>query len=190
MIYRPSCEVNLSLPNPYPRKKIHEREIKFSGYQRADGLWDIEGFLLDTKPNQFEMIGERTWNPNEPIHSMAIRITVDSNLVIQDIYASMDSAPHSDCPHALPPMKKFIGAKLGSGWRKTIDVNLGTTKGCTHLRELLFNIATATYQTIPGVFDEMYAETPPPHLDHCIAWRIDSDLVERTYPMFFKRSQT
>lgn len=176
----------MPLPTAYPRKLIHSRKLSFSGYQRNDGLWDIEGVLIDTKPFSFEMLGERTWSPNEPIHNMAIRITVNSRLVIEDIHTSMDYAPHAECPHTLSPMKKFIGAQLGGGWRKTIEENLGKTKGCAHLRELLFNIGTAAFQTVTSVFEDVNSKNPPPHLNQCVGWRLDSDLVKRTYPMFFQ----
>jgi len=36
------------------RKKIHRRSIECHGYQRDDGLWDIEGHLTDTKTYTFK----------------------------------------------------------------------------------------------------------------------------------------
>jgi hypothetical protein len=38
---------------------------------------------------------------------------------------------------------------MGPGWRQAIDRTIGGVQGCTHLRELLFNMATAAFQTIP-----------------------------------------
>ena len=39
---------------------------------------------------------------------------------------------------------------MGPGWRKVIHAQHvgGIAEGCTHLREMLFNMATAAYQTI------------------------------------------
>ena len=39
----------MPLPPAAPRKNMHTRDIQCCGYERADGLWDIEGHLVDTK---------------------------------------------------------------------------------------------------------------------------------------------
>jgi hypothetical protein len=85
-------------------------------------------------------------------------------------------------------MKKMIGCRLGGGWRKAIEDHLGNAKGCTHLRELLFNMATAAFQTVTGTFASDDPQTPPPHLGRCMSWDFASPLVERRYPMFFQRT--
>ena len=36
----------MPLSKPAPRKHIHTREIKCLGFEREDGLWDIEGRLI------------------------------------------------------------------------------------------------------------------------------------------------
>lgn len=177
----------MPLTTPAARHLAHTRQVTYTGYRREDGLWDIEATLLDTKPNPFSVPGERNWAPHEPIHQMAIRLTVDSKLVVQNVQAVMDDIPHGDCPRALPPMEALVGARLSAGWRRTIEEKLGGITGCAHVRELLFNMATAAFQTVAGVFESADSEVKPPHLDRCVSWRTDSDLVNRRYPMFFKR---
>jgi hypothetical protein len=135
--------VSDSLPPAQPRQLAHTREVTFHGYRRDDGLWDIEAHMRDTKPVPFTIPSERTWAANEPIHDMSIRLTVDTQLVIRDIAVAMSKVPHAGCPEAAIPMHKMIGCTLGAGWRRAIEENLGNDKGCTHLRELLFNMATA-----------------------------------------------
>ena len=39
----------MPLPTAVPRKHMHTRDIQCCGYERDDGLWDIEGHLVDTK---------------------------------------------------------------------------------------------------------------------------------------------
>src|SRR3970282_2145791 len=39
----------MPLPNPAPRRLMHTRAIECTGYERDDGLWDIEAHLTDTK---------------------------------------------------------------------------------------------------------------------------------------------
>jgi hypothetical protein len=166
---------------------MHTREVTYRGYQRDDGLWDIEGELRDTKPHSLVIKGERTWAPHEPIHHMHIRVTVDAAMVIQAIAVDMEAWPHDTCPQAQAPMQALVGATMGRGWRKAIQQHLGGVQGCTHLRELLFNLATAAFQTMPAqqVVREG-VEQPPMHLGQCLTWDFNSPLVERVYPVFFR----
>ncbi|MEZ5643835.1 MAG: DUF2889 domain-containing protein [Burkholderiaceae bacterium] len=131
---------------------MHTRQIRFQGFEREDGLWDIEGELLDTKPHAFEIEGEGRWEPEQPIHHMRIRVTLDNSMVVQDIVAVMDSFPHAPCPQAEDPMRRMIGSTMGRGWRQAIEQHLGGIQGCTHLRELLFAMATAAFQTRSASF--------------------------------------
>ncbi len=164
----------------------HTRQVTYQGFRRDDGLWDIEGHLRDAKPFAFDLPGERTLAVDEPIHEMFIRVTVNEQLVVQAIEVAMDSVPHSECPPAQVPMQWMVGCSMTSGWRKAIDAHMGKAQGCTHLRELLFNMATAAFQTITSNFGQTQQDTPPPHLGRCMSWGFESPLVERLYPMFFK----
>ena len=38
----------MSVSPSVSRKQLHTREIKCIGYERDDGLWDIEGRITDT----------------------------------------------------------------------------------------------------------------------------------------------
>jgi hypothetical protein len=174
------------LPTPQPRKPMHTRHVTYRGFLREDGLWDIEGELLDTKPHAFEIEGEGEWAPDEPIHHMHLRVTIDDNMVVRDIAVAMDAFPHAPCPQAMPPMQRFIGAVLGRGWRATIERHLGGVQGCTHLRELMFNLATAAFQTRSASFAPPPDGRPPMHLGKCLAWDFNGPVVERVYPMFFR----
>jgi hypothetical protein len=157
----------------------------FRGYHRDDGLWDIEASMRDTKTQVFDIPGEGTWAPGEPIHHMAIRVTVDDALVVRDIAVAMDSVPHPECPQAQAPMHKMIGCTLGPGWRQAIARHLGGVRGCAHLRELLFNMATAAFQTLPEGLSAAGSEQPPLHLGQCLAWDFHGPVVQRHYPVFF-----
>ncbi len=95
------------LSAPQPRSPLHTREITFQGYAREDGLWDIEGHLKDFKSNPF-VTSAKTWQPGEAFHDMWVRVTVNSDLVVQDIEAVMDGHPHAECTAAVPPMKSLI----------------------------------------------------------------------------------
>ena len=43
----------MPLSAPVPRQLLHRRIVQCTGYRREDGLWDIEGQLVDTKAYSF-----------------------------------------------------------------------------------------------------------------------------------------
>jgi hypothetical protein len=165
---------------------MHTRRVTYRGFEREDGLWDIEGEMIDTKPFAFYLEGERDWGAEEPVHHMRIRVTLDDGMVIRDIAVAMDGVPHSNCTEAQAPMLRMIGSTMGKGWRRTIEQHLGGIQGCTHLRELLFNMATAAFQTRSASFEPPADGRPPMHLGQCMAWDFNGPLVERVYPVFFR----
>jgi len=175
----------IMLSSPQPRTPLHTREITFWGYAREDGLWDIEGHLKDYKATPFTT-GAKTWQPGEAFHDMWVRVTIDADLVVKNIEAAMDGHPHAECPAAIPPMDELIGARLGKGWRKTIDMHIGGIKGCTHLRELLNSLATAAFQSVPGAFFDPSGEKPPLYLGTCKSWDFDGPVVMRVFPKFYQ----
>lgn len=182
----PNPPAVVPLPTAAPRRLQHTRQTVFRGYRRDDGLWDIEGELRDTKAEVFVIPDEGVWQPGEPIHAMTIRVTIDRALRIHDIAVAMDAIPHPECPRARPPMERMIGATMGPGWRKAIETHLGGIQGCAHLRELLFAMATAAYQTLPEEAEPADPSQPPHHLGRCMAWDFAGPVVARLHPMFHR----
>ena len=183
----------MPLPAPQPRSHLHTRELVFRGYHREDGLWDIEAGLTDVKTYSIERFGLNVLEAGRPVHDMAIRVTVDDTLTIREIVSAMDHTPFGECQQGTNPMQKMIGVTMGPGWRQAIEQALGGIRGCTHLRELLFNMATAAYQTIPAHRDRLRrqaglehasSDQPPFHLGKCMAWDFDGPVVARHYPQF------
>ena len=107
-------------------------------------------------------------------------------MVRNAIATGMPSTPHGECGQAADPMQKMVGHTIGPGWRVTIEKNLGGVKGCTHLRELLFNMATAAFQSRSASFAPPADGSPPMHLGKCLAWDFNGPVVEKVYPMFFR----
>ena len=189
----------LSPPPPPPpsavtRTPLHTRAVTYRGFARDDGLWDIEGHMRDTKDYAMERHGNATLPPGSPAHDMFIRVTLDDALKIVDIQTDMTATPFGGCHDAAEPMRRLIGATLGRGWRKAIDAAIGGVGGCTHLRELLFNLATAAMQTIPPYQNHLKGlqrqpATPGDEVPHfigkCMSWRRDGPEVRRFYPMLF-----
>jgi len=183
----------MPLPAPASRQHLHTRAVTYRGYLRDDGWWDIEGELTDSKTYGFHMSERGQMTPGMPVHGMAIRATIDETMTIREMTAAMDFTPFSECSSGEDPMQKMVGLSMGPGWRQSIEKALGGVKGCTHLRELLFNMATAAYQTVfPYRESQRRSEggtkadlsEPPYHLGRCIAWDFDGPVVKRHYPQF------
>lgn len=177
----------MPLPAAAARNPIHNRNVAFRGFQRDDGLWDIEAQMRDTKEQEFVIPNEGTWAPGQPMHDLSIRVTIDNRLVVHEIHASMDSVPHPECPTARASMQTMVGACMARGWRKSIETNLGGIAGCSHLRELLFNMATVAFQTLPEDAYPDQGEQPPFFLGKCKAWDYNGTTVQRLFPMYFQR---
>ena len=138
----------MSLSPPAPREPIHHRRIDCRGYRRADGLWDIEGHLTDTKTYGFGNSFRGEIGPGEPIHDMWLRLTLDDDLTVINAEAATVAGPFAVCPAITPAFAKLEGLKVGPGWRRAVQARLGGVQGCTHLVELLGPLATTAYQTI------------------------------------------
>jgi hypothetical protein len=169
------------------REPLHARTIEIHGYQREDGLYDIEGHLVDTKPRDFKLAaGVRA--AGEPIHSMWLRITVDRSLTIVDAAAAMDAMPYVDyCDQIVPAYRKLIGLAIRPGYHQRLKELFGSVRGCTHVSELAGSLATAAFQTMAGqrVQD---AEKKPFQLDRCHALDATQPAVAKYYPKWYRGS--
>lgn len=179
----------MPLPPPTaPRKPIHTRRIECNGFRRDDGLWDIEGYLVDTKAYPFENAWRGTVHPGVPIHEMWLRLTLDDDLLVHDVAAATDNSPFEICPAIVPEFRKLVGLRIGKGWYGQVKERLGGVQGCTHLVELALGaMATAAIQTI---FPARAAAKPKPerkpnHLDTCHALASDGPVVRAHYPKHY-----
>ena len=157
----------MPLSPPAPRTARHQRRVNYQGYERDDGLWDIEGELHDSKMHDapsFRDAGRR--RAGEPIHHMWLRVTVNRQLVVQAIDVAMDTHPLKDCPQAQPALQSMVGCSMARGWRQAIQKNLGGVASCTHLRE----------------------DEPPRHLGQCTGWDFHGNGVKEYFPQFYRRS--
>lgn len=170
------------------RELLHARKIEIKGYKRADGLYDIEGHLLDTKPYDFKLAaGVR--GADEPIHSMWLRITVDRTLTIVDAAAAMDAMPYVDhCDQIVPAYRKLIGLAIRPGYQNRLKELFGDVRGCTHISELAGALATGAFQTMAGQRLQDPDEKPF-QLDRCHALAATSPAVARYYPRWYKGTE-
>ncbi|HEX6980565.1 MAG TPA: DUF2889 domain-containing protein [Alphaproteobacteria bacterium] len=184
----------MPLSAPAERELIHSRRIECRGYRRRDGLWDIEGRLVDTKSYAFTNAWRGEVRPGEPVHDMSIRLTIDDDFVVRDVQAVTDASPFRICPDITPRFAALKGLKIGKGWRRAIAERLGGVHGCTHLVELLGPLGTTAYQTILPLRDAKGRGNPvrtrPAAIDTCHALRSDGEVVRQHWPEFYTGDDT
>lgn len=139
---------DMALSKPNIRKPIHYRHIQCNGYLREDGLWDIEAHLTDDKGYPFPTLQRGVLQPGELVHELWLRLTLDNQLVIQDVEAAMPITPFSICSQIEDNYKRLKGLQIGRGWMQKAKELVGGVEGCSHLIELLRPMATTAIQTI------------------------------------------
>src|SRR3546814_8029094 len=88
----------MPLSPPVERTCLHNRTYDFQGYQRADGLWDIEGRIVDTKNYPFANQERGEITPGEALPDMSIRLTIDGDFKVHDIEEVTDYSHFTLCP--------------------------------------------------------------------------------------------
>lgn len=138
----------MSLPAAGSRRLVHMRDIKLSGYVRADGQIEVEARMQDIKSYSMENHDRQMISAGEPLHDMWIRMTLTPDeMEITACEARMDATPYAVCPQVAPRMERLVGLKIGKGFLRAAALRVGGIEGCTHLRELLQPVATVAYQT-------------------------------------------
>lgn len=185
----------MPLSDPAPRKLMHLRDLELRGYAREDGLFDIEARLTDTKTYGFPNDNRGHIQAGEPLHGMVMRMTVDGELTIIACEAETEHGPYGICPQAAPNFSRLAGVRIGAGFRNAIRDRVGGVQGCTHLREMLAQMATVAFQTISVIRkqrDDENATGPdakrPAVLNTCLAYADDGDLVAKRWPAFARRA--
>ena len=130
------------------RKKIHNRNVHCEGFLREDGLWDIEVFLIDSKTYSFNNMHREYISAGEPLHDMALRLTLDDKRQIIDIEAEINASPYNICPQAVKNCQKLKGEYVVTGFNRKVIKALGGEKGCRHITDLLAYAGTIAYQTL------------------------------------------
>ena len=181
----------MPLSKPVRRQHLHTREIVCRGYKRDDGLWDIEATLADTKTYAFDNIDRGVISAGEPLHGMAIRLTVDEDLTVKEIEAASDFTPFSVCPAITGAYAALKGLRIGRGWREAVRERVGRVKGCTHLTDLLVGpLFTAAIHTVNAARERLShagadGNARPPLLESCHAFAPTSPVVKRRWPAFY-----
>jgi hypothetical protein len=182
------------MPLPVPeveRELTHTRRIRYEGYKRADGLWDIEAHLNDVKNHDYRLkTGVR--RAGQAIHDMWVRITIDRQFNIVAASASSDAVPYpGGCETIAPAYGKLVGLNLLRGFRKNVHELLGSVRGCTHMTEMLGGLPTAAIQSFAGDVPEESGDGRKPfQLDQCHALETSTETVRRWYPKWHRKEKS
>ncbi|MDX9707069.1 MAG: DUF2889 domain-containing protein, partial [Azospira sp.] len=139
----------MPLPSPsVERTLVQLRSVQLFGYKRADGRWDIEARITDTKNHDYP-ISSKIIAKGEPVHDMWVRVTIDHQMNVLDACASSDAAPYDEhCTSIAPDYRRhLVGLNLFRGFRKDVKERLAGIHGCSHITELLNYLPTAALQT-------------------------------------------
>lgn len=176
----------MPLSPPAPRKPIHNRTIVCDGYRREDGLWDLEGRLVDTKSYAFGNVWRSEVKPGEPLHEMLVRLTVDDHMTVVAVEAASDNTPHGSCGAIIPNFQRLIGQRMGPGWSKRVKALIGGPEGCAHHIEVITLLATVAFQTMGPILARERQEAGVPVrsdsakflIDSCHIWRADGEWAQ------------
>lgn len=180
-----------SLPPAASRKAMHTRRIVYDSFMRDDGLFDLEGRIIDTKAYRYVEPVRGIREPGATVHEMCVRLTVDDQLTVRDLRVSIPEAPYPICPETQERFRSLIGLGLARGWRRAVDEKMGGTHGCTHVRELLYQMPTIAFQSL-GSWSLHHAEgfeglaerltVEPRFIDGCHSWAADGPVVAVLFP--------
>jgi hypothetical protein len=181
----------MTMPQPVDgvtREELHCRSIKITGYMRSDGLFEVEGRLLDNKPFDFKPVsGNRVIAAGEPIHHMGVRIVFDETMTVRDVIAVADAVPYADCRGGPATLKSLIGLSMTSGWSAETRKRLSGASSCVHLAGLMGPMAAAAFQsmTVLRLRQADSAGGHKPNVDSCLAYSRHGELIRTRYPTFY-----
>jgi len=182
----------MPLPKPVARKRQHSRHVTCQGFEREDGLWDIEAHLIDIKdsPLALKEHSQGLLPAGEPLHDLSLRITVDLELNILNAEASMDQTPYRICPEISTAYKHLIGVQIKPGFSAKVREMFSGTKGCTHLLEMLGPLATTAFQATHQARDRLHGwsegEQPPPMINGCHTYDERGPVIRQYWPDAYK----
>jgi hypothetical protein len=175
------------------KELVHTRQIVCRGYRRKDGLWQIEASVADEKAQALPFRSRPDVLAGELIHHLALCVVIDDDYRIRDVAANTMAAPWPVCADVAAEYRKLIGLRIGPGFTRAVREVLGGALGCTHLTDLLGEIAN-TYlqasfpdrlarQRLNGEDPRQWPDTRTlSFVDGCYAWRKDGPVLAGEYP--------
>jgi hypothetical protein len=179
------------------RELLHTRSVELQGFLRADGLYEVQARLTDRKSYDSRRFPDQALPAGQPLHDMSVCMSFDEDLLIHEFQATMDATPYDGCREAEPNFRSLEGLRIQPGFLREANRRVAGVKGCTHLREMLQQIATTAFQTVVGVRirneqaqrdtqDANIRPARPPQLDSCVGYRADGEWVRIRWPEHYQ----
>ena len=176
------------------RTRLHLRRLNVEGFKRADGLWDIDARIVDTKDHDFPL-SSGLRKSGDAVHDMSVRVTIDGQMNVLAVSTCTDASPYMGaCDNILLDYSKLVGLNLFKGFLRAVKEMFGGARGCAHTTELLMLIPTVALQTFSsesaGKDENGAGDNKPYQLDRCHALVTDSETVRRHYPRWYRSPET
>ncbi|OJU91261.1 MAG: hypothetical protein BGO13_08120 [Burkholderiales bacterium 66-5] len=177
-------------PPPGPRRPLHLRRISCEAFERDDGLLDIEGLLIDTKPGPVQLLTGRNIDPGAAIHQMRVRLTVDRDRWIVASAAYSEEHPYQECAAVEAAYQKLVGLRIEPGFTLRVKQMFRGEAGCTHISELIPPMATVVFQVLwaDSDFNPNESARPSP-LGSCHGLRWGGEVARAHFSVHRKKSQ-
>ena len=172
-------------------KKIHHRNIDFAGYMRSDGLFQVQGRVMDQRPQgSLEPETSPVTDATEMIHDLGIDIIFDANMTVLAVRTVSKTYPYRQCPSGGDALQAIVGMRIGAGWSSEVRKRLPSAGVCAHLKEILIPLASAAYQSMtfqrlrqPDLVDDA---GKPRKINSCYAYRDSGELVLSRWPQYHR----
>ena len=186
----PRDRLRCPCPRPPSRAtRLHSRRVTYEGYQRDDGLFDIEGHLVDTKDHDFDAADRRAPGGRAGPRHVGARHHRPPASRSSTIEAQTDRMPY---PGALRPHRPRLSRSSSAptslqGFRKRLHDAMGGVHGCTHLTEHARLPADGRGADVrgPAAREDAGADKPF-QLDRCHALETTTETVRRYYPQWYR----
>lgn len=178
---------------PVELEAVHHRQIDLRFSRRSDGLYEIEGRLVDKKSHPFRRaLANDDQPPGAPLHDIVVRLVIDESLLVHDALALMQVTPFTTCRGAVNTLAPLKGLRIGAGWNKRVRELLGGAASCTHIVELLGPMATTALQ---GLAPQRLAQRDDPaneaqrlaKVDSCYAYAAEREVVAQLWPHLHRK---
>ena len=174
--------------NGVPREELHLRQLDLRFYSRSDGLYEVEGRLVDRKCHAFRrQLATEDTPAGVPLHDIVVRLVVDESLLVHDAQAQMHATPFAVCMGAADTLAPLKGLRIGPGWNKQVRDLLRGAASCTHVVELLGPLGTTALQglapkRLAHLNDTANDAQRRARVDSCFAYSAKREVVARLWP--------
>jgi len=170
------------------RELVHHRQVELGFFARKDGLYEVEGALLDRKAHPFRrQLADADVPAGEPLHDIVVTLVIDAQMQVHDAFARMPATPFEACQGVTRTLGPVVGLSMRSGWNRRVRELLGRKSSCTHIVELLGPMATTAYQglaplRLAAINDAANEEQRQAKVDSCLAYAAEGPVVARLWP--------